>query len=437
MSTAVRFAERMSRLGTEGAFEVLARARKLEAQGKRIVHLEIGEPDFATPDNIVEAAIGAMQNGYTHYTPASGIFEAREAVAGFVTRTLNPDVEANEVVLVPGAKNVLLFTLLACIEPGDEIILPDPGYPAYASQVSFIGAVPKVVTLREETGFRMDLDELASLVTPKTRMLIINTPQNPTGGVLTEEDVRFVCELAHKHDLLVVSDEIYSQLVYGFHHVSPLSQPGMRERTVLMDGLSKSYAMTGWRLGYAVAPKALAAKLDQLMINSSSCAAGFTQMAAIEALSAPESAHAVSRMVKVFEHRRDLIVDGINAIPGMRCTRPQGAFYAFPNIQGTGFGERDLADRLLTEAGVAVLPGTAFGDAGKGYIRIAYTQSEDELSRGLERIAEVVSKQPPQQPPLPAQRPSRRPPSAARPLSRPRPAWRPRPLPSGPRWPRR
>jgi aspartate/methionine/tyrosine aminotransferase len=288
----------------------------------------------------------------------------------------------------------LLFTLLACIEPGDEVILPDPGYPAYASQVNFIGGVPKPVTLREESGFRMDLDELASLITPKTRMLIVNTPQNPTGGVLTKEDVEFVCELAHKHDLLVVSDEIYSQLVYGFQHVSPLSHPGMRERTVLMDGLSKSYAMTGWRLGYAVAPKALAAKLDTLMINSSSCAAGFTQMAAIEALSAPESEHAVARMVKVFEHRRNLIVDGLNAIPGMRCARPQGAFYAFPNIEGTGFDEHELADRLLTEAGVAVLPGTAFGKAGKGFIRLAYTQSEDELKLGLNRIREFIAANP-------------------------------------------
>ncbi|MDQ6721759.1 MAG: pyridoxal phosphate-dependent aminotransferase [Candidatus Dormibacteraeota bacterium] len=386
----IRFAERMSRLGTEGAFVVLAKARRLEADGKKIVHLEIGEPDFATPDNIIEAGISALQNGYTHYTPASGIMEARQAVAGFVTRTLKTEVDPTEVVLVPGSKNVLLFTLLACIEPGDEVILPDPAYPAYASQVNFIGAVPKLVTLREETGFRMDLDQLANLVTPKTRMLIINTPQNPTGGILTEEDVRFVCELAHKHDLLVVSDEIYSQLVYGFQHVSPLSQPGMRERTVLMDGLSKSYAMTGWRLGYAVAPKALAAKLDQLMINSSSCAAGFTQMAAIEALSAPESEHAVHRMVKVFERRRDLVVDGLNTIPGMRCAKPQGSFYAFPNIEGTGFDERELADRLLTEAGVAVLPGTAFGAAGKGYIRLAYTQSEDELGRGLKQIADFI-----------------------------------------------
>jgi aspartate/methionine/tyrosine aminotransferase len=390
MTPAIRFAERMSRLGTEGAFEVLAKARRLEAEGKRVVHLEIGEPDFATPDNIVESAISAMQDGYTHYTPASGIYEAREAVAQFVSRMLKAEVDPNEVVLVPGSKNVLLFTLLACVEPGDEVILPDPGYPAYSSQVNFIGAVPRTVTLREKTGFRMDLDELASLVTPKTRMLIINTPQNPTGGVLTADDVKFVCELAQKHDLLVVSDEIYSQLVYGFHHVSPLSHPGMRERTVLMDGLSKSYAMTGWRLGYAVAPRALAQKLDQLMINTSSCAAAFTQMAAIEALSSPESEHAVARMVKVFEHRRDLVVDGINSIPGMRCAKPQGAFYAFPNIEGTGFGERELADRLLTEAGVAVLPGTAFGEAGKGFVRIAYTQSEDELKLGLDRIREFV-----------------------------------------------
>ncbi len=389
-TTSIRFAERMSRLGTEGAFEVLARARKLEAEGKRIVHLEIGEPDFATPDNIVEAAIGAINEGYTHYTPASGIREAREAVAEFVARTLHTDVDWNEVVLVPGSKNVLLFTLLACIEPGDEVILPDPGYPAYASQVNFIGAVPKTVTLREDKNFRMDLDELESLVTPKTRMLIINTPQNPTGGVLTEEDVDFACDLAHKHDLLLVSDEIYSQLVYGFKHTSPLSRPGMRERTVLMDGLSKSYAMTGWRLGYAVAPRELAAKLDTLMINSSSCAAAFTQIAAIEALESPESEHAVHRMVKVFEHRRDLVVDGINAIPGMRCTRPQGAFYAFPNIEGTGFDEHELAARLLNEAGVAVLPGTAFGAAGKGFIRLAYTQSEDELKLGLDRIKEFV-----------------------------------------------
>jgi aspartate aminotransferase len=386
----IKFAERMSRLGTEGAFEVLARARRLEAQGKHIVHLEIGEPDFNTPDNIVEAGISAMQNGYTHYTPASGIMEVREAVAGFVSRMLKTEVDPLEVVLVPGSKNVLLFTLLACIEPGDEVILPDPGYPAYHSQVSFIGGVPRSVTLREETGFRLDLDELRSLITPRTRMLIINTPQNPTGGVLTEEDVKVVCELVQEHNLVLVSDEIYSQLVYGFHHVSPLSQPGMRERTVLMDGLSKSYAMTGWRLAYAVAPRELAAKLDTLMINSSSCAAAFTQMAAIEALSTEESAHAVARMVKVFERRRNLVVDGLNAMPGVRCAKPQGAFYAFPNIRATGFDEHELADRLLSEAGVALLPGTAFGAAGAGYIRLAYTQSEEQLKLGLDRMREFL-----------------------------------------------
>jgi len=388
--SSIKFAERMSRLGTEGAFEVLARARRLEAEGKHVVHLEIGEPDFATPDNIIEAGISALQNGYTHYTPASGIMEVREAVAGFVTRMLKTDVDPLDVVLVPGSKNVLLFTLLACIEPGDEVILPDPGYPAYHSQVNFIGAIPKPVTLREETGFRLDLDELRAAITPKTRMIIINTPQNPTGGVLTEEDVKVVCDLVQEHDLLLVSDEIYSQLVYGFEHVSPLSQPGMRERTVLMDGLSKSYAMTGWRLAYAVAPRELARKLETLMINSSSCAAGFTQMAAIEALSTEESEHAVHRMVRVFERRRDLVVDGLNAIPGVRCAKPQGAFYAFPNITGTGMDEHELADRLLNEAGVAVLPGTAFGAAGRGFIRLAYTQSEDELKKGLDRIAKFL-----------------------------------------------
>ena len=386
----MKFAERMSRIGTEGAFVTLAKARKLEAEGKQIVHLEIGEPDFNTPDNIVEAGISAMQSGYTHYTPASGIMEVREAVAGFVTRMLKTDVDPLDVVLMPGSKNVLLFTLFSCIEPGDEVILPDPGYPAYASQVSFIGGIPRPVTLREETGFRLDLDELRSLITPKTRMIIINTPQNPTGGILTAEDVKVVCELAQEHDLILVSDEIYSQLVYGFHHVSPLSQPGMRERTVLMDGLSKSYAMTGWRLAYAVAPRELAQKLETLMINSSSCAAAFTQMAAIEALATEESEHAVHRMVKVFEHRRNLVVDGLNEIPGVRCARPQGAFYAFPNITGTGLDEHELADRLLTEAGVAVLPGTAFGAAGKGFIRLAYTQSEDELKKGLERIRKFI-----------------------------------------------
>jgi aspartate aminotransferase len=390
----IKFAERMDHIGTEGAFEVLAKARRLEAQGRDIVHLEIGEPDFATPDNIVEAAVSALQSGYTHYTPAGGIMEARQAVAGFVQRRLGVEVDPAEVVLVPGSKNVLLFTLLACIEPGDEVIYPDPGYPVYASLINFIRAVPVPIRLREERQFRMDLEELAALVTARTRMLIVNTPQNPTGGVLTREDVEFIADLANRHDLLVIADEIYSQLVYdGFQHVSLLSQPGMKERTVLMDGMSKAYAMCGWRLGYGVSPRELAAKMETLMINSSSCAAAFTQMATIEALESPESERAVTAMVEKFRARRDLLVDGLNRIKGVRCARPDGAFYAFPNIEGTGLPEKEMAERLLDEAGVAVLPGTAFGAAGKGYIRLAYTQGEQDLNKALERIEDFVSQE--------------------------------------------
>jgi aspartate/methionine/tyrosine aminotransferase len=380
----------MDRLGTEGAFEVLARARALEAEGREIVHLEIGEPDFATPDNIIEAAVSALQAGHTHYTQASGILEVRQTVAGFVRRRLGVEVDPAEVVLVPGSKNVLLFTLLACVEPGDEVIYPDPGYPVYESLANFVEAVPVPIRLREERDFRMDLDELAALVTPRTRLLIVNTPQNPTGGILTEEDVKFVARLAVDHDLLVISDEIYSQIVYGFRHTSLLAQPGMKERTILMDGMSKAYAMCGWRLGYGIAPVELAAQMATLMINTSSCAAAFTQMAVIEALESPESELAVNRMVAEFQHRRDLVVDGLNRIPGFRCRRPQGAFYAFPNIEGTGMGEKELAERLLTEAGVAVLPGTAFGAGGEGFIRLAYTQSETSLGQALERIEDFI-----------------------------------------------
>jgi aspartate aminotransferase len=390
----IRFAERMERLGTEGAFEVLARARRLEAAGRHIVHLEIGEPDFATPDNITEAAVAAMQAGYTHYTPAGGITEAREAVARFVSRRLGVEADATEIVLTPGSKNVLLFVLLACVEPGDEVIYPDPGYPIYSSLVNFIGAAAVPVRLREERGFRMDLDELAALVTPRTRLLILNSPQNPTGGVLTREDVEFIAGLAVEHDLLVVSDEIYSQIVYGPEHVSILSQPGMKERTVLMDGMSKAYAMCGWRLGYGMAPRALASRMEALMINSSSCAAAFTQMAVIEALESPESDAAVQRMVAQFRSRRDLVVAGLNAMPGVRCETPQGAFYAFPNIQGTGRDERELAEELLERAGVALLPGTAFGPAGAGFLRLAYTQAEADLRTGLERIGAYLAERP-------------------------------------------
>lgn len=381
----------MDDLGTEGAFEVLARAKQLESQGRSILHLEIGEPDFATPDNIVEAAVSAMNAGYTHYTPASGIREVREAVAREVAARRGVEVDPDCVVMLPGTKNAIHFTLLSCVEPGDEVIVPDPGYPAYESLARFVGGVPVPIRLREESGFRMDLEELRSLVTPRTRVMVINTPQNPTGGVLTEEDVRFVADLAREHDLIVIADEIYSQIVYGFRHRSVLSEPGMPERTVLVDGLSKAYAMCGWRLGYAVAPRELARKLDALMINTSSCAAAFTQMAAIEAFEAPESSRSVERMVAEFQRRRDVVVDGLNAIPGVRCNRPQGAFYAFPNITGTGQKETELARRLLDEAGVALLPGTAFGAAGAGFLRLAYTQSEETLRAALDRVGDFIA----------------------------------------------
>src|SRR5919204_46480 len=343
-------------------------------------------------DRIAEAAGRVGARAHRHYTAASGIIEVRQAVARFVSNRLGVPADASQVVLVPGSKNVLLFTLLACVERGDEVILPDPGYPVYASLVNFIGAVPVGIRLREERDFRMDLDELADLVTPRTRMIIVNTPQNPTGGVLTREDVEFVSRLALEHDLLVISDEIYSQLVYGFTHVSPYAQPGMAERTVLMDGMSKAYAMTGWRMGYAVAPVELAAKMDTLMINSSSCVAAFTQMAAIEAFESADSELSVERMRREFERRRDLLVDGLNAIPGFRCARPQGAFYVFPNIEGTGMGERELARGLLEEAGVAVLPGTAFGEGGRGFLRLAYTNSAENIESALEKIANFVSR---------------------------------------------
>jgi aspartate aminotransferase len=387
----MRFAERMSRLDTEGAFEVLARARQLEAEGRDVVHLEIGEPDFATPDNIVEAAVEALRGGYTHYTEAGGLRRAREALAGYVSRQSGVAVDPGEVVLTPGSKNVVLFTLLACVEAGEEVIYPDPGYPAYASLARFIGARPVPVRVRAETGFRIDLDELASLITPRTRLLIVNSPHNPTGGTLTASDVAAIAELAQRHELLILTDEIYSRIVYDQPHISLFVQPGMRERVVLMDGLSKAYAMCGWRLGYAVAPRPLAERFERLMINTSACAAAFTQMAAVEAWESPESEAAVIAMVQQFRSRRDLLVDGLNRLPGVRCPLPAGAFYAFPDITATGIDDRCLARGLLEEQGVGVLAGSAFGPGGSGFIRLAYTRGEVEIKRALERMRVYLS----------------------------------------------
>ncbi len=382
----LRFARRMERLGTESAFEVLAQARALEAAGQPMVHLEIGEPDFDTPANIVEAGCRAMREGATHYTPAAGLPQARAAIAKAVEARGGPPVDPAEVVVVPGSKNVLAFALLALIEPGDEVILPDPGYPIYRSLVNFIGAVPRPVPLREARAFRLDVEELAALITPKTRMIIVNSPHNPTGGVLTDEDLDQIAALAVEHDLVVVSDEIYSQICFEPGPRPLRARPGMAERTVVLDGLSKTYAMCGWRLGFGVMPPALAERMATLLINSSSCAAAFTQLAAVEALQAPESQAAVEMMVLEFRRRRDVLVDGLSRLPGVRCHRPAASFYAFPNITGTGLDGRTLARRLMHEAGVALLPGEAFGAQGAGYLRLAYTVSTDQIGDALERM---------------------------------------------------
>jgi aspartate aminotransferase len=381
----------MSQLGTESAFEVLARAKRLEEQGADIVHLEIGEPDFATPPHIVAAAEAAIEDGYTHYTPAGGIPEVREAVATHYAARIGNDVSGSQVILTPGSKNILLFAMLALIEAGDEVILPDPGYPIYASLVSFMGAKPISLRLREESGFRFDAGELASLVTDRTRMIILNSPQNPTGGILLEEDLVAVAELAIKHDLWVVSDEIYSQIAYEGEVASVASIPGMRERTIVMDGLSKAYAMCGWRLGIGVAPAELIKAMETLMINSSSCATAFIQVATLAALDSPDSEVAVRRMVDEYRTRRDVVVDGLNAIPGVNCHLPGGAFYVFPNVSQVGVDEKLLADALLAEAGVAVLPGTAFGAMGKGYLRLSYAQAVPVLEQGLTRIRDFIT----------------------------------------------
>ncbi|HEV1997397.1 MAG TPA: pyridoxal phosphate-dependent aminotransferase [Candidatus Dormibacteraeota bacterium] len=387
----MRLAKRMNLLGTESAFEVLARARRLEEDGRSIVHLEIGEPDFATPPHIVAAAEAAIEDGYTHYTPAGGIPEVRAAVAAHYAKRLNLECQGNEVILTPGSKNILMFAMMSLIEEGDEVIVPDPGYPIYASLVSFMGAKPVGLPLREERGFRFDIEEFRSLVTDRTRMVVLNSPGNPTGGILEREDLIEVARLAVERDFWVVSDEIYSQIAYDGPVMSIAELPGMKARTILMDGLSKAYAMCGWRLGIGLAPAELIKHMETLMINSSSCATAFIQIATMTALDSSDSEVSIRRMVDEYRARRDGIVDGLNAIPGVRCHKPGGAFYVFPNVTGTGWDHKELADALLAKAGVAVLPGTAFGAMGKGYIRLSYAQSIENLQEGLRRIGEFLA----------------------------------------------
>jgi len=371
----------MSRLGTETAFEVLARAKALEAQGREIVHLEIGEPDFDTPAFIVEAAIAALRDGYTHYVPSAGIPEVREVFARHLSETRQVPVTPAQIVVTPGAKPILFFTIMACVDPGDEVLYPNPGFPIYESMIRYVGAKPVPIALLESRGFAMDAQQIADAVNAKTRMIIINSPQNPTGGVLDSEDLAIIARIAADNDLLVLSDEVYSHIIYEGEHRSIYSLPGMAERCVLLEGHSKTYAMTGWRLGFGAFPEHLAERVARLQTNCTSCTAAFVQKAGAAALTGPQDD--VARMLAAFRERRDVIVEGLNALPGVCCQVPRGAFYVFPNIEGTGWRSKALADRLLDRAGVAVLSGTAFGAGGEGYLRLSYANSIANIQRAL------------------------------------------------------
>ncbi len=383
-------AKRMSDLGTETAFEVLAKAKKLEAQGREIVHLEIGEPDFDTPRNIIDAAIGALNNGYTHYTPAAGLPILRQTIADYVREYKGVSAVADEVVVVPGGKPIMFYVILALIEPGDEVLYPNPGFPIYESVIRFAGGKAVPLPLLEQNDFRLDIEDLERKITDKTKLLIINSPANPTGGVLTPDDIRKIADLVRDRNIIVMSDEIYDRIVYEGEPLSIASLPGMKEKTVILDGFSKTYAMTGWRMGYGVMPIALANRVIQLMVNSNSCTAAFTQMAGVEALSGPQDA--VEAMKAEFRRRRDIIVEGLNNIPGISCLKPAGAFYAFPNIKALGKKSKELADYLLNEAGVAALGGTAFGEYGEGHLRLSYANSVENINKALERIDDAVRK---------------------------------------------
>jgi aspartate aminotransferase len=382
-------ATRMSRLGTESAFEVLARAKALERAGREIIHLEIGEPDFDTPAHIREAAKRALDEGATHYGPAAGLPELREAIAKHVGLTRGVPVSPEEVVVTPGAKPIMFFTILALINAGDEVIHPNPGFPIYESVVNFVGGVPVSIPLREESGFGFDMDEFERRLSPRTRLIIVNSPQNPTGGVLDRRQLERIASVAVERGITILTDEIYREFLYDGESVSMLGFPGVREHAVLLDGFSKTYAMTGWRLGYGVMPAPLAEHVTRLMVNSASCTASFVQLAGIAALEGDQTP--VTRMVDAFRRRRDLVVDGLNTLPGVSCIRPRGAFYAFPNVTRLGRPSGEIAERLLNEAGVALLPGTAFGAHGEGYLRLSYANSEANLRAALERMRPVLA----------------------------------------------
>lgn len=384
----MKLADRMSRLGTETAFEILAQAKQLEAKGKDIIHLEIGEPDFITPRNVIDAGIKALNEGYTHYNPSAGTRELREVVAKYVSRTRNIDVNPDQVVITPGAKPIMFFGIIALVNEGDEVIYPNPGFPIYESVINFLGAKAVPIRLGEENDFRWDIDELKKLVTDKTRMIIINSPQNPTGGILTKDDLKQIADIAISKDIFVLSDEIYSRIIYEGEHHSIASFPGMQERTIILDGFSKTYAMTGWRLGYGVMREDLAVLIAKLQTNSNSCTATFTQMAGIEALNGPQGE--VDKMLAEFRRRRQVVLEGLSSIPRISCRTPKGAFYVFPNVKQIGWDVRKLSDFLLNEAGVAVLFGTSFGKYGEGYIRISYANSVENIKEGLSRMEKAL-----------------------------------------------
>ena len=384
-----RLAPAMGRLGTETAFSVLAKAKELERQGRDIVHLEIGEPDFDTPGNIIDAAKRALDAGFTHYGPSPGLPELREVIARQIADTRGIEVGPENVVVTPGGKPIMYFGITALCGPGDEVLYPDPGFPIYQSVIEFVGATAVPLALRSENEFRLDLDELNAKLTPRTKLLILNSPQNPTGGVLTPDDIRAIADLVVDRDIYVLSDEIYSRIMYGeVEHASIASIDGMRDNTLILDGFSKTYAMTGWRIGYGVMHPELAEALAQLQTNVTSCTAAFTQMAGIEALTGPQDA--VDAMVAEFKARRDLIVDGLTSIEGVSCRRPAGAFYVFPQLEGFRLSTNEIADLLLQEAGVAVLAGTAFGAVGTDSIRLSYANSQENLQKALDRMAELL-----------------------------------------------
>jgi len=386
----MKLAERMSRIGVESAFDVLVRARALEAQGHSVVHLEIGEPDFPTPAHIIEAAKKALDEGWTHYGPTQGQPDLREAIAETVSRTRGINVGPQHVSVVPGGKHIIFFPMLALLEPGDEVIYPNPGFPIYESMIRFLGATPVAMPLEEGRGFSFDLDLFRDRLSDRTKMVILNSPQNPTGGVIPREDLKVIANLLRERDVIILSDEIYSRIYYGEPPVSITSFPGMLEKTIILDGFSKTYAMTGWRMGYGVMPTWLVEAVTKLMVNSNSCTSSFTQRAGLAALKGPQDC--VDRMVAEFRRRRDAICQGLNEVPGFRCAVPGGAFYAFANVTATGFDSKELADLLLTEYGVSCLTGGCFGEYGEGYIRFSYANSLANLNEAINRIKKAAER---------------------------------------------